>query len=342
MIQKIEIHNFRCFEETKISGFKRVNLIGGKNNCGKTALLEAIYVGNFPSPDSIKMLRIFRKESEEFLKALPEEAWNNFFFNIEKNVKIFSECDTNAYLSINKFELTEDFREFKISNLIAHWNIDNNKGSYSLKASPKGIEYNDEHSKSLPININFIPSANRASISELAIEFEKADYYGNADSILKAMQLIEPTIDGIKTFKIGELILYLNRGKDKRLPISLFGEAIIKITAIILNIINNKNSILLIDEIENGIHYTNQFEFWKMLFKLAKEFDIQIFATTHSGEMIRAFTNAGLEESEAGNDDIAAYVELARNIRTGRIAGIIRDVEQLDYELKHNMGVRGE
>jgi len=75
---------------------------------------------------------------------------------------------------------------------------------------------------------------------------------------------------------------------------------------------------------------------------VSKEFDIQIFATTHSGEMIRAFANAGLEESEQGNDDTAAYIELARNVRTGRIVGIVRDVEQLDYELNREMGVRGE
>mgnify|MGYP006193319713 FL=1 len=44
MIKDIEISNFRCFEHTKIEGFERVNLIGGKNNSGKTALLEAIFL----------------------------------------------------------------------------------------------------------------------------------------------------------------------------------------------------------------------------------------------------------------------------------------------------------
>jgi len=58
--------------------------------------------------------------------------------------------------------------------------------------------------------------------------------------------------------------------------------------------------------------------------------------------MIRAFANAGLEESEQGNDDTAAYIELARNPRKDRIVGIVRDVEQLDYAITHEKGVRGD
>ena len=41
-IKNIEIKNFKCFKNFKAEGFERVNLIGGKNNVGKTALMEAI------------------------------------------------------------------------------------------------------------------------------------------------------------------------------------------------------------------------------------------------------------------------------------------------------------
>jgi len=43
-IKNIEIKNFKCFENFKAEGFGRVNLIGGKNNVGKTAFMEAAYV----------------------------------------------------------------------------------------------------------------------------------------------------------------------------------------------------------------------------------------------------------------------------------------------------------
>ncbi len=43
MLASIEIKNFRCFENTNIQGFGRINLVTGKNNSGKTCLLEALY-----------------------------------------------------------------------------------------------------------------------------------------------------------------------------------------------------------------------------------------------------------------------------------------------------------
>lgn len=41
-LENIKIENFKCFENLEINDFKRVNVFGGKNNVGKTALLEAI------------------------------------------------------------------------------------------------------------------------------------------------------------------------------------------------------------------------------------------------------------------------------------------------------------
>ncbi|WP_049802644.1 AAA family ATPase [Gloeothece verrucosa] len=107
-----------------------------------------------------------------------------------------------------------------------------------------------------------------------------------------------------------------------------------------INLIDVKNGILLIDEIENGIHYLNQREFWLHLFKLAKALDVQIFATTHSLEMIKAFADVGLKEYP----EEAAYIELARHPKTHQIIGIKRDMETLDYALEHEKGVglRGE
>ena len=49
MITSFRIKNFRGFQDLTIQPLKRVNLIGGKNNTGKTALLEALLLHNGPT-----------------------------------------------------------------------------------------------------------------------------------------------------------------------------------------------------------------------------------------------------------------------------------------------------
>jgi AAA15 family ATPase/GTPase len=121
------------------------------------------------------------------------------------------------------------------------------------------------------------------------------------------------------------------------LPLALFGDAINRIADIILRIVNNENSIILIDEIENGIHHSNQVAFWSILYRLAKELNVQIFATTHSLEMIKSFIEAGAEY-----ENMAAHFELTRNLKTGKIVAIKRDLDTLEYGISHNKEVRGE
>ena len=43
MYKSFRVKNFRCFKDLQINDLGRVNLIAGKNNTGKTALMEAMY-----------------------------------------------------------------------------------------------------------------------------------------------------------------------------------------------------------------------------------------------------------------------------------------------------------
>ncbi len=367
MINNLKISNFRCFDNFYIQGFEQINLFGGKNNSGKTALLESLYLGSVPSAQSIMRLRQIRSETYEFLKAIPEKAWDNLFFNnneINKKIEIITkyngyrtkqieiDCDDSVeqfseILREDNDDMTKDIDELKTmlieseykSSALNIYTFKNGKKSIttSMIASSKGII-----SKNSDITIydkaNFIPAFLRISNSALAEEFDKSDLEGNADEVLKAIKIIDKSIDQIKTLNIGKPAIYLKRKNKEFLPITLFGEAISRVAQFILRIINNRNGILLIDEIENGIHYTNQCELWRMLFKLSAEFNIQIFATTHSYEMIKSFSEVAYKEK----DCTGAYFEIARDVRKAKIVGIKREPEILKYELFQGMELRGE
>ncbi len=83
MLQSIEIENFRCFEKTAISGFEQINLITGKNNSGKTALLEALFVtlyGSYWEFDQV--VRSIEKPTQD------QDAISNLYFNQNTDLKI--------------------------------------------------------------------------------------------------------------------------------------------------------------------------------------------------------------------------------------------------------------
>lgn len=361
MIRDISIQNFRCFEDTSISGFKTVNLITGRNNAGKTALLETLLLGNSPRPEIITSLKKHRRESSEFDKTLPEKTWDNFFYNQDnsKNISInviyddksSKLCISVDHESLKSFmeadETGKDYRyadllsntESTISALKLNMSI-NDKDCFesNLISTAKGIV---GRSPKLPdlTNVYFIPASVLRTNRELTAEYDKARFNNREQEVINIFQIVDPSIQFVESFSVGSPMLYLQREKEKRLPLSLFGDAINRVANIILSVINNNSSILLIDEIENGIHYTNHVSLWKMLFKLSQELNVQIFATTHSLEMLTAFTKVGLESEFS---DLAAHFEMARSVKTGQIIGIKRDMETLEYSLSHNRGVRGE
>ena len=44
MLKHLKIRNFRIFKALEIDRLGRINLIAGKNNAGKTSLLEAVFL----------------------------------------------------------------------------------------------------------------------------------------------------------------------------------------------------------------------------------------------------------------------------------------------------------
>jgi AAA15 family ATPase/GTPase len=356
--QYIKIQNFRCFKELEVNGFKRVNLIGGKNNAGKTSLLEALLLYFYPVLQGIMELKNIRKESLEALQKSPRDAWKDFFYNqnvenpisidgcfeeqkqtvnilVSQSLKIKIFDDDKNYINENAKQLINALQNRTASTLEIQQIINNDEvlnGGIVIYKNGYISNLNDE------LSIPFINSNFPISSEELAKKYDKIDYEMQGGKILNILKILDSSITGIKTYSFIEPTLYIQtKNQPQGLPINLFGDAIYRVTTMLVELLDSEKNLLFIDEVENGIHYTSQKSFWEALFTLAEELDTLIFATTHSLEMIKAFTEAGKNFPDQG-----AYFELAYSPRTDNIVAINRDIDLLEYALEHGKAIRGE
>ncbi len=361
MLKNIYITNFRCFSEIEVNGFRTINLIGGENNSGKTALLEAIFLSSFPDFPIISLLRQFRDEGDSIIKITPERTWDYFFYNFNKDVgiKFYSEYDDNstssmaltclygvepalkalADLTDNKEKLSELLSSKFSDTVFLNVEGSDRGNSFNYLYNPDKKDGKIGGFKNLK---DFLASPFLHSIKRFQ-DKSIAKLYTNIkpfrDKFHEILHTIDSRIIGSELeAPWEEPILTLNLNNGMSVPINMFGDAVKKVVEIVLVMLNTQNSMIFIDEIENGIHYKKHHDLWRFLFQIAKDQKLQIFATSHSGEMIRAFSEVTYN-SEIEND--AMYFEMYKDPR-GFIVANPLDTAMLNYAILTNNFIRGE
>ena len=117
------------------------------------------------------------------------------------------------------------------------------------------------------------------------------------------------------------------------------GEGMQRLLLIVSVMINRAGGLVFIDEIDNGLHYSVLRILWKGIIQAAREYDVQVFATTHSAEAMRHLTWVlDDEEYKDYRDDVAAYTLIRANDDTVR--SFRYSAEQLEFAMEHDMEVR--
>ena len=346
MIESLKIKNFKNLNGLEIPKLSQINLIAGKNNVGKSTLLEAIAIYSNPS---------------QIIKILEERGEFSPF--IDKNEIEIINQNTNAFSSL----FTDRNEEVSENNVIEISDKNNSlsiKFSYSIPDTyiediQKIIEITTQDlSKSilylnLPTNSLFkrLDSNNNSNTIirlstkllndiQIAQLFDKITLTEKEDNVIEALQIIEENIErlvfiGENPYRDRVPIVKL-RGNNKRFPLKSMGDGINHILTIILALVNCENGYLLIDEIDNGLHYSVQEELWKVIFELSKKLNIQVFATTHSNDCINSFTEV-LQESN--NASIGSYYRIQKR-KSGRIELVEYNAEELSSVSEHNIEIR--
>ena len=160
----------------------------------------------------------------------------------------------------------------------------------------------------------------------------------NERDMVEALRIIDPGISAVsivvrEAAHRWRTAMVRSADFNRPVPLRSFGDGMARIFAVILSLVNARDGILLIDEFENGLHYTAQLDVWRMIFRLARDLDVQVFATTHSWDAVESFAEAANESPEDG-----ALLRLTR--RGGDIIPTVFDEEDLAIAAYERIEVR--
>ena len=154
--------------------------------------------------------------------------------------------------------------------------------------------------------------------------------------IIEALKAFDKAIVDVQTIVKGIIgYLYVIMEDGRKIPLAYMGDGINRLLIVLLGILSNPNSIILIDEIENGFHYSMYEKIWKMLGQAAIENNCQIIANTHSKDMIHGAVE-GLKEADL--QDKFSYIRLGKI--DDKVQAHVFDMNLVDYALNSEMEVR--
>ncbi len=331
MLNSFYIKNFRLFKELKIEQLKRVNLIVGRNNSGKTCLLEALHLyATNASPRILYELIMERGEDWEIqrLKEITdvtsfENPLRHLFYgyhfpklgdNSGIEIGSLTENQDRLKLHIHAYQTieTEDTRRFirvddsindiEDTELVIEIEIANQIKSRVRLNEIMHFFRSYRRDNQAKMNVQFVPTKH-INNDKVAILWDNINIQPSLrQEVFKALQLIDPKIQEVvlvgRARDMTPILIY--QDNSKQIPLKSLGDGMTHLFHIILALVNAKDGFLLIDEFENGLHYEVQPKVWELIFKLAKDLKVQVFVTTHSKDCIEAFHSIWENQEDEG------------------------------------------
>jgi hypothetical protein len=319
MINSIQIDGYRGFDAFEMTDLGLVNLLVGRNNSGKTSVLEAIYLLTSKG-DPMAIWRLLWKRGEQ----LPEERQRevgpeldicHLFngHNLQVGSKIVFSAKNESpkrHIELEIAEPSAKDREKYSPRFPLVLNIKGNQvpANTSIPISRKGGMPSEFFEMPRRIRGRFSDDSERAQFittdslnaNDLVKMWEKIQLTPNENIALSAMQFLDPTIERIASQSVTDHYLGVTRGGfkvkqkgcEQPVPIGSLGDGMWRMLAMAIAISSTskgpEGGVLLVDEIDTGLHHTAMTQMWELLYNAAKKFGVQIFATTHSSDCVHS------------------------------------------------------
>ncbi len=339
-IETLNIERFRAIRSLKLEGLKRVNLITGKNNSGKSSVLEALRIlADNCSPAVISGILHEREEdvdNNEYPGSDSSDAGfsqiRNLFHNYPQKLEnlepifisaIGDESSRNLKIGVEWIheERTRDGAK-KIAGGVRGNIIAEGFSQLALALDIGGLErfvpleairsrdrgycgVRSEFGDIPQIPTIFVSPYSGETTSTLSALWDAIAISDHEVDVIQALRIIDKNIKAVTMIGSGRLndpriAVVQSNNIPHPVPLRSFGAGMNHLFGIILSAVNASNGLLLIEEFENGIHHTIQTDVWRVIFNLARRLNIQVFATTHDWDSIEAFQIATAEFHDEG------------------------------------------
>ena len=344
MIDSVEIKNFRGIHHGKVDGLSQVNLFFGKNNCGKSSLLEALFLvcgqSNPLLPATINAMRTYTRLTETDIRY--------FFYQMEatSQIQIATSGSQERRLSVTSFQEAVPVDASDSSTDIPRryglrMKYSNRDGEYSsevvydlgksnqMEQKVRVDTRYEEQLRCVYLSPRYDSNASVEGLQNIILNKDEG-------FLAEALRILEP---GAKNPVFMENVMFVDAGLPQRIPINLMGDGIRKIVSFLTSIYKCRGGVVLIDELSNGFHYSVMKDMWKIVIRAALKNDVQIFATTHDVDSIKGFHQAAEELKKEAGAEKAFGFKLQR-IAGDELKGYRFSIDQLGYAIEQETEVR--
>lgn len=313
MITKLHIDGFKGFEKLEISTLSRITLLGGRNNVGKTSILEALFMF-YDRLNPQMILRQFAWRGIETVAFQPESMWAPVFYNYDLNKKITILAVVNGHEEKMTIKFNPEYTPVSVSAdftgnkkkpaqirtdqkpdtsyaldiVYDNKQLKNQKAHLLMGVDGVGIHIDNAILLESPYSA-FLGARVQSRPLEDAQRFGQLDILGKQEKIVEFLRIIEPNLKSLSSVAMGDIsLIHGDIGLSRKIPVAYMGDGVSRLLSIILAIATSPNGTVIIDECENGIHYSSMPKIWEAIAKAAREYDCQVIGTTHSYECLEA------------------------------------------------------
>lgn len=337
-IPSLRIQGLFGLSDLSIDRLGHATLISGKNGVGKTTVLEALSVfadrgGLATLTDILYRRNELEDVADEDGDTISVPRWESLFYNRQSNGGATITVGSSDAPSELRITLREAHQEEMDPNLVRRLAMPTDEirvlsatyNSGEEDATPlipgfigslrrprrfrlSGPPTRKTRSRAMPCNWS---GPGTPSNTELNALWDSIALTDTQQWVLDTMTLLQDDdteIEGIATISSPEdtfsptyvepRMIFRRKGESDRLPLRSLGDGASRMLATALALAESRNGLLLIDEAENGLHYSVQQQFWDKMMRAAHENSVQIVATTHSWDTVVGFARAAAEIEE--------------------------------------------